>query len=59
VRRVQTLEQALEKSKNKGLAQADLKHAQYSLQTIRGGTDQRKLAKQFSIRATAPAKPAE
>lgn len=58
VRRVQTFETALEKAKNKGPAQADLNHAQYSLQTIRGGTDQRKLAQQFGIKTTAPAKPA-
>ena len=56
VRRVQTLEKALEKAKAKGPAQAALNHAQYSLQTIRGGTDQDKLAKQFGIKATAPAK---
>ena len=47
VKRVQTFEQALEKTKNKGPAQADLNHAQYTLQTIRGGTDQRILAKSF------------
>ena len=56
VRRVQTFEKKLEKAKNKGPAQAELNHAQYSLQTIRGGTDQRKLAQQFGIKATAPAK---
>jgi hypothetical protein len=51
VRRVQTFETALEKAKNKGPAQADLNHAQYTLQTIRGGTDQHKLAKQFGVKA--------
>lgn len=51
VRRVQTFEQALDKAKNKGQAQAALNHAQYTLQTIRGGTDQHKLAKQFGVKA--------
>jgi hypothetical protein len=56
VRRVQTLEQALVKAKDKGPAQATLNHAQYSLQTIRGGTDQRRIAQQFGIKATVAAK---
>jgi tRNA U34 5-carboxymethylaminomethyl modifying GTPase MnmE/TrmE len=56
VRRVQTFEHQLAKAKDKGPAQASLKHAQYSLQTIRGGTDQHKLVQQFGIKATVAAK---
>lgn len=53
VRRVQTFEQALDKAKNNGPARAELNHAKYSLQTIRGGTNQAKLAAQFGIKAKA------
>lgn len=58
VRRVMTLEKALEKAKKKGDAQATLKHAQATLQKIRGGTDQRVIDKQFGINQPAtPEKP--
>lgn len=51
VRRVMTFEKALEKAKKKGEASARLTHAQYTLQTIRGGVDQHTLANQFGISA--------
>ena len=55
VRRVMTFEKGLEKAKKKGEAQAKLTHAQYTLQTIRGGTPHEVLAKQFGIMAAKPA----
>lgn len=59
VRRVQMFEKRVKTGKNSKLAQADLNHAQYSLQTIRGGTDHATLAKQFGIKAAKPANPAK
>ncbi len=53
-------EEALKKAKNKGEAQARLNHAQFVLQTIRGGTPHDKLANQFGIKfTTAPVEPAK
>lgn len=48
VRRVQTLEKALEKNKNKKLAGEKLAHAQLTLQQIRGGVPHAELAKRFT-----------
>jgi len=59
VRRIMTFEEALKKAKKKGEAQARLNHAQYALQTIRGGTPHEVLAKQFGIMAAKPAEPAK
>lgn len=55
VKRVMELEKSLEKAKFKVGAQANLAHAQLTLQKIRGGTEQRALEKYST--AVAPATP--
>jgi tRNA U34 5-carboxymethylaminomethyl modifying GTPase MnmE/TrmE len=59
VRRVQEFEKSVETGPTSSLAKADLNHAQYVLQTIRGGTDQHKLAQQFGVKLASEPKPAE
>ena len=58
VRRIQTFEKKLEEANDKGPAHAKLNHARYSLQTIRGGTDQRHIAHSFGIKMGKPGDPA-
>ena len=45
--RIKELEATLEKAKDKAEAQKDLTHAQFTLQTIRGGVSQEELRKRF------------
>jgi hypothetical protein len=52
VERVQTLEQALEKAKDKAEAQKAVTHAQLTLQQIRGGVPHKELAKRFATKET-------
>ncbi len=47
VDRIKKLEAVLEKAKDKAEAQKDLTHAQFTLQTIRGGVSHTELRKRF------------
>ena len=50
VRRIKTFEEKLEKAKDKKSAQEDLTHAQFTLQTIRGGKPHDELTKEFKVK---------